>query len=322
MPSQTQIRDDVTQRIVAALESNLLPWRRPWRTTVGGGQPGRHSNVASRKPYQGINPMLLELHALRLGLLSRWWGTFNQWHQIGCRIRKRPQVVEEGHWGCRVVFWKPLTKKTVVTDDQTGDDDEERFFVLKTFTVFCADQVEGDAAVGFQVHEDEGQTADAQPDFAPAEELMLASGADIRFGGDRAYYRRPTPAGSFPNHREGDFIVLPPKATFSPPGAFYETAIHELAHWSEVRTGWDHDKEGYALGELAAEIGSCYVSAELGIPQGEGLGNHAAYLKSWLEALKNDRNFIFKAAKQASKVTDFLLAFTKKPEPEAVGAAQ
>ena len=93
--------------------------------------------------------------------------------------------------------------------------------------------------------------------------------------------------------------MLPPRATFDPPGAFYETAVHELAHWSEVRTGWDHDKEGYALGELAAEIGTCYVAAELGIPQGEGLGNHAAYLKNWLEALKNDRNFIFKAAKQA-----------------------
>ena len=151
---------------------------------------------------------------------------------------------------------------------------------------------------------------------------MLASGADIRYGGDRAFYRRPTPAGAFPNHREGDFIVLPPRATFDPPGSFYETAVHELAHWSEVRTGWDHDKEGYALGELAAEIGSCYVSAELGIPQGEGLGNHAAYLRSWLDALKNDRNYIFRASKQASKVTDFLLGFVEKPEPEAVGALQ
>jgi antirestriction protein ArdC len=116
--------------------------------------------------------------------------------------------------------------------------------------------------------------------------------------------------------------VLPPRASFSPPGSFYETVLHEIAHWAEARTGWDHEKQGYALGELAAEIASCYVAAELGIPQGEGLGNHAAYLKNWLEALRNDRNYIFKAAKQASKVTDFLLAFVKQPEPEAVGAVQ
>jgi antirestriction protein ArdC len=77
---------------------------------------------------------------------------------------------------------------------------------------------------------------------------------------------------------------------------------------------------GYALGELAAEIASCYVAAELGVPQGEGLGNHAAYLRSWLDAMKGDRNYIFKASKQASKVTDFLLNFVKQPEP--AGAVQ
>jgi len=320
MPSQSQIRDEVTARIIDALEAEVLPWRRPWRTTLGGSQPGRHSNIASRKAYQGVNPILLELHAMRLGLLSRNWGTFAQWHNLGCRVCKRPAGVEAGQWGAKVVFWKPIAK--TVVDDQTGDENEERFFMLKSFCVFAADQVEGDAAAAFQVSKDEGQTTDAQPDFAPAEELMIASGADIRYGGDRAYYRRPTPAGSFPHHSEGDFIVLPPRATFDPPGAFYETAIHELAHWSEVRTGWDHDKEGYALGELAAEIGSCYVSAELGIPQGEGLGNHAAYLRNWLESLKNDRNYIFRASRQASKVTDLLLGLVKKPEPEVVGALQ
>jgi antirestriction protein ArdC len=308
----------VTARIVQALEADLLPWRRPWRAAGGGSQPGRHSNVASRKAYQGVNPLLLELHALRLGLLSRWWGTFNQWHDLGCRVRKRPPGVEQGCWGARIVFWKPIAKPVI--DHETGDkEDEERFFVLKTFTVFSADQVEGEAATGFQVHDDEGQP-DAQPDFAPAEELVAATGADIRFGGDRAYYARPLPNGSFPHHASGDFIVLPPRATFSPPGAYYETAIHELAHWSEARTGWDDRAQGYALGELAAEIASCYVATELGVPQGEGLGNHAAYLRSWLDAMKGDRNYIFKAAKQASKATDYLLAFVKKPE--AVGAAQ
>ena len=262
--------------------------------------------------------MLLEIHALRLGLASRWWGTWAAWKSLGCNIRKRPQDVEEGHWGCRVVLYKPVTK--TVVDEQTGDEDEERFFVLRTFTVFNADQTDGDGAEDLRSDQHEGQTNDAQPDFAPAEELISATGADIRYGGDRAFYHRPLPMGAFPNHHSGDFIVLPPRATFDPPGGFYETVVHEFAHWSEVRTGWNHEKNGYALGELAAEIASCYLAAELGIPQGEGLGNHAAYLRSWLEALKNDRTFIFKAAKQAGKVTDFLLGFVKKPEPEAVAA--
>ena len=306
MPSQTEIRRQVTQQIITALERDLLPWRRPWRaTTVSAGQPARHSNVASRQAYRGVNPLLLELHAMRHGLTSRWWGTFAMWKSLGCDIKKRPAGVEEGHWGCRVVFWKPLTK-AVVDDPIADEEEEERRFVLRTFTIFCADQVEG--AEAFQVHDDAGQT-DEQPDFAPAEELISATGADIRYGGDRAYY-----------HRAGDFIVLPPKTAFDPPGAFWETACHELAHWSEPRTGWDDKKNGYALGELVAEIASCYVAQELGIPQGETLGNHAAYLKSWLEALRNDRSCIFKATKQAGKVTDFLLGFVRKAEPQTAGA--
>jgi antirestriction protein ArdC len=305
MPSQTEIRRQVTQQIVAALEQNLLPWRRPWRAAMpSASQPGRHSNVASRKAYQGVNPLLLELHAMQHGLTSRWWGTFPMWKSLGCSIKKRPPNVEEGHWGCRVVFWKPLTT-AVATDDPTNEE-EERRFVLRTFTVFSADQVEG--AEAFRVHAD-GQPA-VEPDFAPAEDLMVATGAEIRYGGDRAYYSRG-----------GDFIVLPPKTAFDPPGAFWETACHELAHWSEPRTGWDDKKNGYALGELVAEIASCYVCQELGVPQGESLGNHVAYLKSWLEALRNDRSCIFKATKQASKVTDFLLGFVKKPQPEAAGAS-
>ena len=29
------------------------------------------------------------------------------------------------------------------------------------------------------------------------------------------------------------------------------------------------------------------------------MGNHVSYLQNWLEALRNDRNYVFKAAKQA-----------------------
>ena len=65
--------------------------------------------------------------------------------------------------------------------------------------------------------------------------------------------------------------------------SLYPTLLHEIAHWSEVRVGWDREKETYAMGELIAEIASCYLAAELNIPNGEPLDNHAAYLKSWLE---------------------------------------
>ena len=157
---------------------------------------------------------------------------------------------------------------------------------------------------------------EAQPDYQPAEDLIAKSGAAIRYGGDRAFYRLPSPEGSWPNHTAGDYIEVPPKASFIN-GSFYPTILHEMAPWSEVRVGWDRAKGGYAMGELVAEIASSFLATELGLPNDEPLENHASYLKSWLEAMKNDANYIFKASRQAAKVCDFLLSFVKQPETEA-----
>ncbi len=186
---------------------------------------------------------------------------------------------------------------------------------MRTWTVFNAEQVDG--VEHLQVTGDSDATE--FPDFAPADELIAATAADIRFGGDHAFYRRPMPEGSYPQHVDGDFVVLPNRGKFDVPGAFYETAFHELAHWSEVRLGWDHRKHGRSMGELVAELSSCYLSQELRIPGGERLDNHARYVASWLKEMRGDPSFIFKASTQASKVTDYLLSFVKKEEPaEAV----
>jgi antirestriction protein ArdC len=315
MSSQKTIREEITERIVAALEKDLLPWRRMWAPN----NAGRHTNVISKKPYSGVNPMLLEMHALEFGFQSKWWATYNQWHQLGCFIKRRPDHVEPGQWGCGIVVYLPITKEVVV-DPVTGEEEEEKYWVLKRFTLFNAEQAEGEAAEKYQAVALPETTH--QPNFGPADELISATGAEIRYGGNQACYCRPTPDGSWPHHSVGDFIVVPHKSCFAN-GSYYATILHELGHWSEVRLGWDHNKETYAMGELVAEISSCYLAAELGIPNAEPLENHAAYVKNWLQAMKNDPSYIFKASKQASKVCDFLLGFVKQTEtkPELIEAA-
>jgi antirestriction protein ArdC len=312
MPSQKQIREEITAKIIKALEEGVRPWVRPWSVSPNSGRP---ASIIGGRPYRGINPMLLELHSQHFGLRSRWWGTFRQWSEIlGCTIKKRPADVEPGQWGCNVVLWKPF-KKSVV-DEETGQQEEQDFLMLRYFTVFNADQVEGPAAEKFQVY-DEPANGTVFPDYEPVVDLVAATCARIMPGGDRAYYVRPQPEGSWPNHDSGDFIVLPPKHRYVKPVCYYETLAHELCHWAELRTGWDHNKQGYAMGELAAEIGAAYLCSELGVPCGEDLANHAAYVQSWLEAMKGDASYIFKASTQASKVTDYLLWFVKKEEPVA-----
>ena len=69
------------------------------------------------------------------------------------------------------------------------------------------------------------------------------------------------------------------------------------------------------MGELIAEMGSCFLATELGIPIAENLPNHASYLQNWLRAMKNDHKFIFQASSQASKAADFILSFSRVEQP-------
>lgn len=107
--------------------------------------------------------------------------------------------------------------------------------------------------------------------------------------------------------RQGDYIQMPHKSSFTSDSGFFEVMSHELAHWSEKRLGWE---DSHAMGELVAEMSACFVAKELCIPQsGDFVEQHTSYLAGWLTKLESDPKFIFKASTQASKATDFLLAF-------------
>lgn len=300
MATQNEIRQQITDQIVAALEKGgLPPWRKPWRSDPNAGHP---ANFVSKKGYSGINPLILELAAHRHGLTSRWWGTFRQWEEVGGRVKKRPASVPSGQWGTNIVYFSKVTK---AKKDQKEDEPEDRFFLMKTYTIFNADQVEGP----FE-HLRVGTTPlvdTVQERCQRADDLIEGTGAKIVVEGQQASY--------IPSL---DLIRMPPREAFGMP-EYYETVFHELVHWTEKseRLNWDRSKDGnnYAMGELIAEIGSCYVSNDIGLPQGKDLTNHLAYLSHWLSAMKSDPRFIFKAATQASKAADYLLAFAPMAEP-------
>ena len=84
------------------------------------------------------------------------------------------------------------------------------------------------------------------------------------------------------------------------------------SHWTGHRTRLDRDQSGafgskpYAREELCAEISAAFLCATLGIAP---TVRHADYVGSWLEVLREDNRAIFRAAGQASKAADFILAF-------------
>tara|TARA_E500000305_G_C4021653_1_gene239209 strand:+ start:782 stop:1705 length:924 start_codon:yes stop_codon:yes gene_type:complete len=296
MPSNSQVREQITQQIVEAIESgSTLPWRMPWKSDSNAGMP---RNVISKQTYSGINPLLLWVASERLGLQSKWWGTFKQWTELGFQIKKRPNDVPSGRWGSKIIFYKPVKKK--VDEESKENEKIESYLLAKQITLFCADQVEG--AEQFQVGNDPPTHFN---DYDLAEQLIAATGATIIHDGHRAYFNSKT-----------EEIVVPQKHKFESTGAYYATILHELAHWSENRTISDPLLIGYAQEELVAELCATFLCAELGVPQTDSLDNHAAYLVSWLKQMAGDSSFIFRASRQASYVANFLLSFLPEKQGE------
>jgi antirestriction protein ArdC len=109
---------------------------------------------------------------------------------------------------------------------------------------------------------------------------------------------------------------MPPQAAFASADGYCATLLHELGHHSGHPTRLNRDLSGrfgspdYAREELKVEIGQVMVCAELGIAGSDyDFTNNAAYVASWLETLRADRKEIFRAAADAQRIADYLLAF-------------
>ena len=106
---------------------------------------------------------------------------------------------------------------------------------------------------------------------------------------------------------------MPPDEAFHSPEERATTLFHELAHASGHASRLNRDLSGkfgsalYAKEEIRAEWTSCVVGSILGIPC--DIPNHANYLQSWIDVLKQDRREIFHAAAEAQRIADYILGF-------------
>lgn len=288
MQTQNDIRSSITSTIIDALKSGgLPPWRKPWSNDTNA--PGLHTSMSTGNPYRGINQLLTQVSAMGQGFKSKWWGTFNQIKQNGASVSR-------GQKGTQVVLFKKIERERV---DEAGEEVKDNFFVMRAFCVWNAEQTT--ALEQFRVGFTKPQNNSVER-YENADAVIDATGADIRYGGNEAFY-----------NPQNDFIQLPHRHQFETPEATYETAFHELTHWTEhpSRLNWDRAEEGYGMGELIAEMSSCLMMGELGLPTSTNLQNHASYLKHWLDGMAGDPKFIFKAASQASQAVDYLLSFSR-----------
>lgn len=279
----------ITDRIVEDLEKGVRPWMKPWKAVNTEGRitrPLRHNGT----PYSGMNVLLLWSEAVARGFGAPMWMTFRQALQLGASVRK-------GETGATVVFASRFTKAEL--DGNGGEVDREIPF-LKAYSVFNVAQIDG---LPDHYYQRPAPVLDPVERIDHADQFFRNTGAVIRHGGNQAFF---SPAS--------DHIQMPPFESFRDAESFYGTLSHEATHWtsSSARVGRDlsrysKDKSERSREELIAELGSCFLCADLGIaPELEPRPDHASYLDSWLSVISGDKRAIFQAAAHAQRAVNYL----------------
>lgn len=285
------IYQQVTDRIIAQLEQGVVPWKSPYFSKVGLPR-----NFSTERHYQGINVFLLGT----LRFTSPYFLTFIQARELGGHVRKG----EKGHL---VIKYGTYTKHD---EEAAADEEGEMRRFLKGYTVFNASQIEG---IAFP--EIEGVRPLALSDRTEAARRIVAD--------------MPSPPAFFegsavPCYRKAsDSVHMPETGFFDGEEAYYSTLFHELVHSTGhasrlsrqsllenkgIDATGDTARKIYAEEELVAEMGASFLNAHAGIIEAE-LPNAAAYLQSWINALKTKvaRGWIIRAASQAQKAANYIL---------------
>lgn len=281
------ICESITNEVVKSLKEGKLPWERGWRDTLNSGFQ-IPTNYMTETAYNGFNILCLLIAQKQNGYNSSEWMTYKQAQDVGAHVRK-------GEKATQGVYWAEKEEEKI---DENGKKKIIKKLIPCVFSVFNVDQIDG--------VDREIKIVDDSEAFDPiekAERILKNSGAKI--------YEKPQNEAYYNTRR--DFIVLPERKQFKNATAFYDTAFHELGHWTghESRLNRElvgrFDTEEYAKEELRAELASFFLSASIGIPHNST--NHKAYIKSWIRALESDPKEIYRAAQDAKKIVEYILKF-------------
>lgn len=267
------LHDEVTRRIVSQLENGTPPWVKPWAVALP-------YNAATQHRYSGINVLLLWDAPYERPA----WLTILQAMALGGHVRK-------GERATPIVYVSRVTK--------TDGEEEKEVSFLKRYHVFNVDQVDGLPSNLY---------ARAVPTAASSsvDDFLGRLPPEVRHGGFAAYY-----------DRSEDYIQLPHPEHFKSTDGYYATRLHETVHWSghakrlNREFGERFGDHAYVFEELVAELGSAFLSAELGLPPEL---HHAEYLGHWVTTLSDHRQAIFTAAAKASAAAGYLRALAQDAE--------
>jgi antirestriction protein ArdC len=297
----------VTAQISSLLERGVRPWIKSWDDIAPPDAlvlPLRSCGT----PYRGMNIIALWAASLESGFRSRHWFTFKQALAMKACVRK-------GERGSFVVYYTEVGDKSEVdgkparapkSKGANGDEIGETRRILRGYTVFNAEQIEGLPESFYAPSEI--PTVPRTPITISEDETRWASlfariPVTLRHGGNRAFYSKAA-----------DYIQMPLREAFRDGSQYWATLAHEAAHASRHESRLNRDfgqarfgDAGYALEELVAELASAFIGAHIGLPA-DHLEDHAAYIDGWLKALGNNPSSFLTAASKAQAAADWVLA--------------
>ena len=311
MDAKNDVRQEITSRVLAYLEEGTVPWRKAWTSASS-----RPTNALTQKSYSGINSLILGMAMFENADFAsdNRFLTAVQANELGMHIRKGE------HAAARVIRMVEVDRRKAEKESD-GDviaEENGKYLVMKTYAVFHASQL--DPGLPPIVSTKASVTPVAA--VGTIVNAMKETGLKIAEG--------PFEPVFIPKL---DLIRMPPMASFKGVDAgdteanFYGTLLHEIAHSVGApkrlaRFGMSQmTLRERAMEELVAEWSAAMMCSSIkGIKLGEDhIQQHSAYLASWMQALKDDKSAIFKAAAAAQRTCDYLdQLVVPKFDPKAV----
>jgi len=277
-----KIAEIVTQKIIQKLESGVIPWIKPWKDW-------KAINYVTRKPYSGINSIMLDRGGEYLTFLQ---------------IKKLEGKLKKGSKGNMIIFYKMLNSED---KNKQGETVTKTIPLIRYSTVFHIDDTMGIKTKIPKIKDKfvSDEKAEKIIDTYINKEKIKVINKNV----NRAFYS--------PSE---DLINMPYKKQFKSTEEYYSTMFHEMAHSTghekrlkrldNINTaskGVDYSKE-----ELTAEISSGMLCGMCDMFE-KTIDNTASYIKSWLRVLNDDKSFIITASAKAQKAVSFIIDKKGKP---------
>jgi len=298
------IYEIITSKILEALEKGVIPWVNPYTGK-------NHQNFISKHEYSGVNALLLNAISFIRGYTTPYWVTYRQAKEKGWNIKK-------GAKSAMVTFWKEYTGNLAsdssieeTTIDENGVEEKqenknERKFVLRYYTIFNLDEVEG-CEIPKDDTKDDDFTVIANTVSIPSD-YCKNQGIEVQKTLNGASFYAPL----------SDSIGLAPvKPEFFVP-VFAHECVHSTGHEKRLNRFSSEifvEKGEYSFEELVAEIGSAMLCSQMNIEF--SIENSASYISGWSKFLKEDKKTaIVRASAKAQKAVEFILKAAQQEQKQ------